>query len=436
MIRATPAPRRVRPGLLILLLLCVGLAGHALWDHVERRRLVTEIERIHARGELVAIPPVEATPASTTLAAAALLVTSVPGELWTVDPMAPEADGLLEAGRHALMLADEAASEPFTPLSGTTDFAYRAAGLSGLSRLVHLRTTRLAARGDGDGAVRSALTGLVVRRAIASDGLAATDTDVGRVLTRSRPGEAALREWQAALAAAETPDALAAAVERGRARYLERVWRIAFGPSTMSPRRHTLPWQGVLPWLWRPWYARQIRHDLASWAEALETARQPPAVRGPALLALDASRHATPPASPFVRGRWFMGLWQSDAPRVLVDAWHRETLAMDRAARVAIAVERYRRAEAGRLPASLDELAPRCIDALPLDPYAEAPLHFVASADGYVIYSVGPDLRDNGGAIAPPPPRRSASGGMYRPPPADVGVAVTIRDRDQEARRP
>ena len=51
MIRATPAPRRVRPGLLILLLLCVGLAGHALWDHVERRRLVTEIERIHVQSE-------------------------------------------------------------------------------------------------------------------------------------------------------------------------------------------------------------------------------------------------------------------------------------------------------------------------------------------------------------------------------------------------
>ncbi len=425
MSRATPGRRRVRPGLLILLLLCVGLAGHALWDHVERRRLVAEIERIHARGELVAIPQVEATPASTTLAAAALLVTSVPGELWTVDPMAPETEGLLEAGRHALMLADEAASEPFTPMSGTTDFPYRAAGLSGLSRLVAMRTTRLAARGDGDGAVRSALTGLLVRRAIGSDGLAAAETDVGQVLTLSRPGDAALREWQDALEAAEEPGAVAAAVERSRARYIERVWRVAFGPTSASPRHQTLPWQGVLPWLWRPWFARQIRHDLRAWDEALTTARQPAAVRGPLLLELEARRHTTPPSSPFVRGRWFMRLWPTNAPRVLVDAWRRETLAVDRAARVAIAIERYRRAENDRLPASLDALVPRFIGALPRDPYAGAPLRYLSGPDGYSVYSVGPDLDDDGGAITAPSPQRSADGGMYRPLPADLGVAVT-----------
>ena len=67
-----------------------------------------------------------------------------------------------------------------------------------------------------------------------------------------------------------------------------------------------------------------------------------------------------------------------------------------RAARAAIAVERFRAAN-GRLPDSLDELVPKFLDAVPADPFDDKPIRYRKVAKGYVTYSVGPDLTDAGG---------------------------------------
>jgi hypothetical protein len=68
-------------------------------------------------------------------------------------------------------------------------------------------------------------------------------------------------------------------------------------------------------------------------------------------------------------------------------------------ARAALAVERYRRAQ-GHWPRHLDALVPTWLKEVPRDPYDARPLRYRRTADGVVVYSVGPDGTDNGGKLA------------------------------------
>jgi hypothetical protein len=70
-----------------------------------------------------------------------------------------------------------------------------------------------------------------------------------------------------------------------------------------------------------------------------------------------------------------------------------------RCAVVAVAVERFRRAN-GRWPATLGEVVPRHLAALPRDPFDSQPLKLASRPDGVVIYSVGPDGADDGGDLS------------------------------------
>jgi ABC-type transport system involved in multi-copper enzyme maturation permease subunit len=79
---------------------------------------------------------------------------------------------------------------------------------------------------------------------------------------------------------------------------------------------------------------------------------------------------------------------------------YRRDQAEVRCALAALAVERYRR-QHGRWPVSLSALVPGQLADVPLDPYDGQPLRYRQVADGTVIYSVGPDLVDDGGKLVP-----------------------------------
>jgi hypothetical protein len=81
-------------------------------------------------------------------------------------------------------------------------------------------------------------------------------------------------------------------------------------------------------------------------------------------------------------------------------------LAQVRMTRTALAVERYRLAN-GHLPASLQDLVPAYLPALPQDPCDGNPLRFQLLDKGYLIYSVGKDGMDNGGVARPPDAKSS-----------------------------
>lgn len=70
-------------------------------------------------------------------------------------------------------------------------------------------------------------------------------------------------------------------------------------------------------------------------------------------------------------------------------------------ARLACALERYRLAH-GNFPEALTELIPHYVPALPVDIVNGEPYRYRRTADGaFVLYSVGSDLHDNGGALDP-----------------------------------
>ena len=55
------------------------------------------------------------------------------------------------------------------------------------------------------------------------------------------------------------------------------------------------------------------------------------------------------------------------------------------------------RAETGRYPTTLEQLAPNYLPSIPADRCSGKPLNYKPSVDGYVLYSVGVNGVDNGG---------------------------------------
>jgi len=84
-------------------------------------------------------------------------------------------------------------------------------------------------------------------------------------------------------------------------------------------------------------------------------------------------------------------LTKSDVDRVL-GLWHADL----RVAQTALAVERFRASER-KLPATLDELAPRYLPVVPTDPFDGLPLRYRRTEKGYIVYSIGPAKIDQGG---------------------------------------
>jgi ABC-type transport system involved in multi-copper enzyme maturation permease subunit len=88
--------------------------------------------------------------------------------------------------------------------------------------------------------------------------------------------------------------------------------------------------------------------------------------------------------------------------------------ALVRSAVAALAVERYR-LQYGLWPDTLDMLVPSFLPEVPLDPHDGKRLRYRRLPDGVVIYSVGPDLTDNGGNLD----RQNRLGGG-----TDIGVRL------------
>jgi hypothetical protein len=65
-------------------------------------------------------------------------------------------------------------------------------------------------------------------------------------------------------------------------------------------------------------------------------------------------------------------------------------------AQTAVAMTRYR-LDHGALPARVEDLVPAYLEAVPLDPFDGQPLRLAIRNDQWIIYSIGPDLKDDGG---------------------------------------
>ena len=159
--------------------------------------------------------------------------------------------------------------------------------------------------------------------------------------------------------------------------------------------RDAAPWIARVPF--RPFLIRSIRRVLRDFDAVIESARQPWPARWQAAADLQRRYPGRPPRGPGSTARLFdpfggvypaMGLTPSA-----------RVLAVRRVAIAVLAVERYRRSHAGALPTSLDTLVPALLSAVPQDPFSELPLAYRPAADGYAIYSVDVNCRDDGGAF-------------------------------------
>ncbi len=75
-----------------------------------------------------------------------------------------------------------------------------------------------------------------------------------------------------------------------------------------------------------------------------------------------------------------------------------DMLAVVRYTQMGVAIERYRLKQ-NKPPASLDDLVPDYIEAIPTDPYSGEALLYKQDAGSVVVYSVGLNRRDDHGAV-------------------------------------
>jgi hypothetical protein len=437
----------LRRAAIVLFIVLLPFAAHALWDFIEIRRLVREIESIRAKGEPVTereagqgdhqLAPEHKRAGRYYLAAAMLALDFQPYKLlsdvdeWLATSTAasppPELakglEQLVTESRDALALFDTAQAAELVGFPAGTDYNYRTAGLMSLFRLHSARTLSLSFSGRGDKAVESSIAALKTRRVMRevrwSRLFRQGGPDITAVLGFSQPSAQSLRRLQAALEAEDQPDQIVENLAAQRAWAIELLWQRYYGHDPRAPRSYSLPMRSVSERLLRPWFTHQYVALLRVWAEVLEAARKPWPEKARATA--DAARRYS--RSPMIGppNNLLLGL----QPGPPVDA---TTLIVDRSSRVAIAVELFRRDRAGALPQTLAELAPTYIQRIPDDPLSGRPLLYKRDDNSYTVYSVGSDKKDDGGDLTSEFDKVVEQGwGRRVIRGRDIGIRVVIR---------
>jgi hypothetical protein len=450
---ATPVVRkrsRLRRAARVLLkagvfLFLLVLVARLVWGFVVARQLNREISAIAAAGEPLTfsdldrdLPAVrEADDAAPYYeAAVALLRDRDADALWnavadyrralTGTPAsrpAPELAGkvqeLLERNRLALEMLDRGAACPGCSLDpgverGMDYLLERLGRTRAAAKLLSARALVRAEEGKPDEAVDSLVSLLrwtrvfdrkpvmiVYLMRIACVSLASQD--LGTVLSMTTPADAALERLETALAAVDEPGLFTRMLMAERVYSLQLMRQAIEGGGALAHVERSVladQWPPMGFWT-RPWIQRLaigMVHDTGGFIRAS---------RGSMATALRLTRGDGPATSQF--GKLLAPALQKGFLRA---AW---ATAEIRASGAAVRVERYRRAN-GRLPATLDEAGAGVAGNSRVDPYNDRPLMYRRDGRGFVVYSVGENLADDGGDVA----RRDQG----RPP--DFGVHVSV----------
>jgi hypothetical protein len=93
---------------------------------------------------------------------------------------------------------------------------------------------------------------------------------------------------------------------------------------------------------------------------------------------------------------WIVGWWQNRSAIKRARARHNAVIAQERLLMSELALRCYN-ADKGRPPAGLQDLVPGYLSKVPEDPYTSQPMIYRLRGTNWVVYSVGPDVVDNGG---------------------------------------
>jgi hypothetical protein len=433
--------------------LLVPISLHSAWDNYEAKRLSRLVAEIRNRNEPItslekfnagAESPQNA--ARYYEAAAALIdardLYGVTGLLhrvgYATDAEHPQLlhdiRSWLERNREAEALLIRATDLPFEGYAAGTAYSYRADRLFKLATLAHLRTfERLEAR-QAEVASRSLVQQLRLNRPLTRSGpteLSITGIswavtpaliDVARWLA-DRPSDQALLEVQQAIRETDDDTALEGSLLAERAFMLRNVWN-------ESQNWYSTPRDVPNQFLWyvmRPLMARRFIQTIERMNRLLEHSRQP----WPARLHVDVE---DPPAGPSRSGprsllsdfaAFYHTLGSSYRSRARNIA---TALALARTANAAIAIERYRRANAGLPPTSLETLVPMYLDRVPTDPFSGVAIRYLRQPERVVVYSLGANEKDDGGVNVNYPVRQSGAF-QARSAPPDLGVRLTVSSR-------
>jgi hypothetical protein len=385
-------------------ILLLPFAIHAIWGYVEAQRLKTAVEAIEAKGEPTRrhtpVPSGDAARAERLYRAAAALVSGFGGGLpdWFHEIVPAERTGqwpphlvarlrsYLAGFKEALDFMDRAAPLPFTGFGPGRSYSFVGGDIALAIRLTGFRAVAEAAEGDGEAAARSLYT--AVRGGRYFDQNRAPflyafwfAPAVPPVLQQTRPTEASLAPLAQALADADHDDVLRNTFLFMRLELLQsRPANPWFIPSSARP----------LIVVNRPLRTHQAVRQLEAFERLLAAAIAPWPDRIDAIVNTDPRGLPQPFFGPGIVTPDRLEAFVSSALRPLV---------VNRAIRIAVAVERYRRDHSEAVPANVQALVPAYLPSVPVDPFTGKAMRFVKEATGYVAYSVGSNRRDDGGDV-------------------------------------
>ena len=404
--------RRFRRFLAFTLLLTI--AAYVAWDRIEGWRLKRAIAAIEARGEPVYPGDGDPEPrtqeqheaSSLYRQAAALAIDPAADDNHRASRLDLDRPGGAEISLEdatdfyrpdapPLQLLDRA-----TPLDfvGFRDEdrgeSYYELPLVTLGNQAFLRADLMAVRGEGDAAARALVPAVGLHRTLQVTSYrsqhAARVLGSLRILFRhTQPSEPSLATLQRAFDSWPDEDGALRSVLLQRARFIDEF--AGTGGRSFVP--------AAIRILLHPFVSRSVRIGVESFEPAIAMARLDWPARWDKVaesrreLSRPAQRGGRPAVfavllNPFPMGFAGFGLQQAG-----------QELSSRRVALTVLAVERFRRTHAGTPPASLDVLVPAFIAAVPQDPFSGKVLMYRKEADGYVVYGVDSNRRDDQGAL-------------------------------------
>jgi hypothetical protein len=420
-----------------LVLVAVGVLLHILWSMHTRHGLEAEIARLRAAGDPVTLEelwPPEIEPESENAALLyqqadnlfgkngyGALEGSVGADVSWDDP-GSWSEETLAAVRQTLAQCDEALALVrraahmdrcrFDPKWGwpATTPIYHYAMLRQVARALCWSAALKLHDGDADGALQEAHAAFLASRALATEPtligllvqLAIIQTGLGEaqsVLEENAPRTELLRSFLADVeqTRAALRQHLVDAFKGERVEALANlapISRLDYLLPAASRRAAPPPPRASLAWLGRPVIGGMVMGYLDTVTRAIEFGRANWVEAQPPMDALqsDAARWRTH--------------YLSNRSRVLaalaVPAWVIAKKAETRAeaalavAEVAMALKLYK-SEHGEYPESLDALSGAFLPVVPTDPFTNKPLVYVRRDDGFLVYSVGPNGKDDAG---------------------------------------
>jgi hypothetical protein len=423
----------------VLAILLIPAIAYVVWDQFETRGLRRDIAEIAARGEPVTIDDPESAVLTTEQRHAARLyataaervqevaredasrylrldVDNPAGRPWTLE----ELESRYRKDAPALQLLDQATPLDFREFGDVAPDLYtNQEPLASLNALNALRADLLSMRSRGDEAAdvlvasvrllrtmpRSYYRGQAARRVLGS---------VRILLRNASPGEASLAKLQQAFESRPDTDTLALEMLHARAEFIEVVTHPS---STIGG--------AVSARLMRPLHTRDTREQLAAYEEALALTRLPWQQRMDQAAVIERRLAEDFKAA---RESRFKAWFQRRRAPVYggIPLWYAAyDLSARRVAIAALAVERFRRANGGAAPASLQALVPAYLRTVPQDPFSGAPLVYKHGSEDYQVYGVDNNRTDDGGVFY-----GIGSRGQLAPragAPRDFGIRVPVK---------